>query len=526
MTALGYVTTTAVVTGYRAWRVMPYTRLDGTETVRLCAMGTNGLPKVWEPRVAAVAVCSDYSSHHQAPWPDHECGFWALKRPESARRRLITFTKFDLGDPVGYAFGPVSLWGRVIEHEHGWRGQYAYPYALTIESTDERVARVIRDTYAVDVEWAGGDLFEKAKERAQRPSPVPADSFRAELKEIDARLNEIGAALDEAEAPAAPKRKTNRAAARDERIAEMGPVPDVASATDDEVLLAILVHVVADHAETPSSIDWYSRYGTTRDAKSQFERAPTFVASDVAEALLARRGVVGELARSYWPVGDRGYDIRIRQRTGFAAQQRNVLKAMRRMREAGLVDRGRIHRHSSRQEWRLTAKGLRRLAALDTPGTVTLYEGAKEDAHDLRAFEVSTAGGERLIAARPPMFVEEIVALKPHWRESRLRAGGRGTKALANWYAKARQDAAVRGISASERVALTHEEVLEALRQTSAHGPVSASALNPQIAPGKVTHSETSWISQALVKLRNDGLAASGKRDGRLVWTIDAKGGA
>lgn len=60
--------------------------------------------------------------------------------------------------------GRVTLWGRVIEHDRGWRAQYAYPYELLVQpgTSDEwkvdeaqRVARAtaakLRASYLVDV---------------------------------------------------------------------------------------------------------------------------------------------------------------------------------------------------------------------------------------------------------------------------------------------------------------------------------------------------------------------------------------
>jgi hypothetical protein len=68
---------------------------------------------VWEPRRATVAVCSDFGSTHEAPWPDHECGIWALASEQDARRRLVSWLlhgqggRVDgrLGDRPGVALG-------------------------------------------------------------------------------------------------------------------------------------------------------------------------------------------------------------------------------------------------------------------------------------------------------------------------------------------------------------------------------------------------------------------------------------
>jgi hypothetical protein len=53
------------------------------------------------------------------------------------------------GRPI--ALGSVSLWGRILARERGYRAQYAYPYELFVIGGDEQIARELRDRYAVDV---------------------------------------------------------------------------------------------------------------------------------------------------------------------------------------------------------------------------------------------------------------------------------------------------------------------------------------------------------------------------------------
>lgn len=199
MSALGYKTTQETLVGWRCWRVLPFQRLDGSRTFRLCAVGTRGTPKLWEPRQAMVAACSAYDSNHEAPWPDHECGVWAVKRSENAHRRMVAWMQTQGGDPVGWATGQVSLWGRVIEHEGGWRAQYAYPYAITLEGGDETLARTLRREYAIDVTWAGTELYEKAlAKRAKREETrrITDEQARAELDQIRSELKDLTKRLE------------------------------------------------------------------------------------------------------------------------------------------------------------------------------------------------------------------------------------------------------------------------------------------------------------------------------------------
>lgn len=55
--------------------------------------------------------------YHRGPSPGCWCGLYAVK-PE-AHRLLMEVWCLD------FAVGVVSLYGRVIEHQHGWRAQYA-----------------------------------------------------------------------------------------------------------------------------------------------------------------------------------------------------------------------------------------------------------------------------------------------------------------------------------------------------------------------------------------------------------------
>jgi hypothetical protein len=53
------------------------------------------------------------------------------------------------GRPI--ALGSVSLWGRILVRERGFRAQFAYPYELFLVGGDEAMARDLRARYAVDV---------------------------------------------------------------------------------------------------------------------------------------------------------------------------------------------------------------------------------------------------------------------------------------------------------------------------------------------------------------------------------------
>jgi hypothetical protein len=114
----------------------------------------------WPARRRLEAACSAHGD--EAPSSAHECGIYAFKSRDLAEellRRYIgvrqcygreqEFPPPRRGRPI--ALGSVSLWGRILERERGYRAQYAYPYELFLLNADDGIARDLRRLYAVDV---------------------------------------------------------------------------------------------------------------------------------------------------------------------------------------------------------------------------------------------------------------------------------------------------------------------------------------------------------------------------------------
>lgn len=152
------------VVAWRAWRVRRLERLSEDRPLRLAAIGRRGVPKFWEPQAANLASCSNYRMVHEAPWPSCKCGIYGFRERESAEDALARYSR---GSTEGWALGRVSLWGRIVECERGWRAQYAYPYDLVVFTRDDSVAAELRDLYAVDVTAA--PPFEPPEPRRTRP---------------------------------------------------------------------------------------------------------------------------------------------------------------------------------------------------------------------------------------------------------------------------------------------------------------------------------------------------------------------
>jgi DNA-binding CsgD family transcriptional regulator len=95
------------IIGYRVWQ------WDGSRIASL-----NVQP--WLAGRAMEATCN-LGRPHQAPQTDCTCGIYAVKTAEQLYRMSS-----------GGIFGEVYLWGTVVEHELGWRAQFAYPKNLIL----------------------------------------------------------------------------------------------------------------------------------------------------------------------------------------------------------------------------------------------------------------------------------------------------------------------------------------------------------------------------------------------------------
>lgn len=106
MTAPDYI---FPLVGYRVWQ--------------WDAAGLQSLNAIqWCPREALSAECKAKGCHH-APQSDCTCGIYASKGLDHLSR---------LGYTGNRIHGEVFLWGTVIEHEEGWRAQFAYPRNLFV----------------------------------------------------------------------------------------------------------------------------------------------------------------------------------------------------------------------------------------------------------------------------------------------------------------------------------------------------------------------------------------------------------
>jgi hypothetical protein len=123
----------AAFVGWRSWLVV---LVEGE--FRLCSPV---YPMIWPPRAEARAFCRGKEklaarsrpADHRAPGERCRCGIYASASPGPAAQLLAHVIIPDLAYPVEQpVLGRVSLWGQVVECEHGWRGACAYPAALYV----------------------------------------------------------------------------------------------------------------------------------------------------------------------------------------------------------------------------------------------------------------------------------------------------------------------------------------------------------------------------------------------------------
>jgi hypothetical protein len=158
------------ITAWRCWFVLP-------EECRLRPIYRRGL--VWKPREALEAVCPDQV--HEVPDDRCKCGVWAVSAPEDLHE--VTWTSVPPKGieplPGVLVVGQISMWGRLIEYEFGWRSSHAYPKHLYAFTDDPALAAALRDTYLVPVEYgdkaqALADLLPSVEEPAPAVAGPPA----------------------------------------------------------------------------------------------------------------------------------------------------------------------------------------------------------------------------------------------------------------------------------------------------------------------------------------------------------------
>ena len=107
--------TTEPIVAWRAWALTGHR--DGTE---LLLRPVAGRSRPWRPMEPAEAACK-HARLHGAPNVDCSCGLHGTHDVEILRRTRCPAV-----------LGRVAFWGRVIEHELGYRAQFGYPQRFAL----------------------------------------------------------------------------------------------------------------------------------------------------------------------------------------------------------------------------------------------------------------------------------------------------------------------------------------------------------------------------------------------------------
>jgi hypothetical protein len=127
------------VVGWRCWRV-----LDDRDGFVLASANH---PTRWPPGLALEAGCQE--GDHAPPASGCGCGVYAARAPElvlryfspAVTRAATIITPAILGYDTVLAVGLVSMWGKVVEADLGWRGRYAYPRELLVPAAVKHYRR-------------------------------------------------------------------------------------------------------------------------------------------------------------------------------------------------------------------------------------------------------------------------------------------------------------------------------------------------------------------------------------------------
>jgi ribosomal protein S27AE len=93
----------------------------------------------WKPGEKLVATHTPVALAVKCTGDEHcSCGIYAYKTREQAQNEE------NPPDKTMHIWGEVYLWGRVVEHEKGFRAQFAYPKAFVADSD---IARKMREIY-------------------------------------------------------------------------------------------------------------------------------------------------------------------------------------------------------------------------------------------------------------------------------------------------------------------------------------------------------------------------------------------
>jgi len=133
-----------------------------------------GNDTIYVPREKIEAHCEQYStigtsvlrkdhSEQQAPHLACMCGIYAYKEKPRLLREIR-----NIYSGLRLVYGEINLWGKVIEHENGYRAQFGYPKRLWCTPAIEPLAGWIGYVYGVPCEVMPSGDDEEIKIKSPR----------------------------------------------------------------------------------------------------------------------------------------------------------------------------------------------------------------------------------------------------------------------------------------------------------------------------------------------------------------------
>lgn len=121
----------APIVGWRGWFVV-----ESEGAFRLCSIIHH---THWPPRQELVASCRsneqgskpEAPAGHAAPEAACRCGIYACESAAAATP-FLSGSRLPARQTLGFVLGRVSLWGKVVECQRGWRGERAYPASIYV----------------------------------------------------------------------------------------------------------------------------------------------------------------------------------------------------------------------------------------------------------------------------------------------------------------------------------------------------------------------------------------------------------
>ena len=136
-----------------------------------------GNDTIYVPREKIEARCEQKDhSEQQAPHLTCTCGVYAYKEKPRLLREIR-----NMYSGLRLVYGEINLWGKVIEHEDGYRAQFGYPKRLWCTPALEPLAGWIGYVYGVPCEVmpsGDGQAFWDEEIKSPRWKPDPKTIIR------------------------------------------------------------------------------------------------------------------------------------------------------------------------------------------------------------------------------------------------------------------------------------------------------------------------------------------------------------